>query len=90
MRGKGPPSCFTFPPGAKHQSTLLMNAGKLGCRASAEMRRASQEIARDPERMRAAEQEGVAPQVRNFVSQAERGHGRETGGNVEKDEGLER
>jgi len=55
-----------------------------------EMKRASQEIARDPARMRAAEREGIAPQVRNFVRQAERGRGREKGRGVERDEGLER
>jgi hypothetical protein len=45
------------------------------------MKRASQEIARDPARMRAAEREGIAPQVRNFVRQAEQesGRGREKG-----------
>jgi len=36
-----------------------------------EMKRASQEIAKDPARMRTAEREGIAPQVRNFVRQAE-------------------
>jgi len=45
-----------------------------------EMKRASQEIAKDPARMRAAEREGIAPQVRNFVRQAERGRGREKAG----------
>ena len=57
-----------------------------------EMKRASQEIAKDPVRMRAAEREGVAPQVRNFVRQAEKesGRGREKGRGFEKDEGLER
>ncbi len=55
-----------------------------------EMKRASQEIAKDPARMRAAEREGIAPQVRNFVRQAEQEHGREKGKTVEKDEGLER
>ncbi len=54
------------------------------------MKRASQEIAKDPTRMRAAEREGIAPQVRNFVRQAERERGREKGKGVEKDEGLER
>jgi len=37
--------------------------------------------------MRAAEREGIAPQVRNFVRQAERARGREQGRGVEKDEG---
>jgi hypothetical protein len=55
-----------------------------------EMKRASQEIAKDPARMRAAEREGIAPQVRNFVRQTERERGREKGRGVEKDEGLER
>jgi hypothetical protein len=55
-----------------------------------EMKRASQEIAKDPARMRAAEREGLAPQVRNFVRQAEREQGREKGRGVERDEGLER
>ncbi len=54
-----------------------------------EMKRASQEIAKDPARMRAAEREGVAPQVRNFIRQAEREQGREKGRGVERDEGLE-
>jgi Ti-type conjugative transfer relaxase TraA len=55
-----------------------------------EMKQASQEIARDPARMRAAEREGVAPQVRNFMRQAEREQGREKDRGAEKDEGLER
>jgi hypothetical protein len=55
-----------------------------------EMKRASQEIAKDPARMRAAEREGIAPQVRNFVRQAEQERVREKGRGVEKDEGLER
>src|SRR5712692_7855982 len=55
-----------------------------------EMKRASQEIAKDPARMRAAEREGIAPQVRNFVRQAERERGREKDRGIEKDEGLER
>lgn len=55
-----------------------------------EMKRASQEIAKDPARMRAAEREGVAPQVRNFVRQAERERGREKGKGLDRDEGLER
>src|SRR5713101_5095947 len=56
----------------------------------AEMKQASQEIAKDPARMREAEREGFAPQVRNFVRQDERERGREKGRGVEKDEGLER
>ena len=55
-----------------------------------EMKRASQEIARDAARMRAAEREGLAPQVKNFVRRAEREQAREKGRGVEKDEGLER
>src|SRR5229473_2698522 len=55
-----------------------------------EMKRASQAIAKDPARMRAAEREGIAPQVRNFVRQAERERGREKGRGLEKDDGLER
>jgi hypothetical protein len=55
-----------------------------------QMKRASEEISKDPARMRAAEREGIAPQVRNFVRQAEREQGREKGKGVEKDEGLER
>jgi hypothetical protein len=43
------------------------------------MKRASQEIAKDPARMRAAKREGFAPQVRNFVRQAEKERGREKG-----------
>ena len=53
-----------------------------------EMKPASQEIAKDQARMQAAGREGIAPQVRNFVRQAEREHGREKGRGVEKDEGL--
>lgn len=55
-----------------------------------EVRRASQEIARNPARMRVAEQEGIAHQVRNFVRQAERERGREKGRGLGRDEGLER
>jgi Ti-type conjugative transfer relaxase TraA len=55
-----------------------------------EMKRASQEIAKDPARLRAADRDGIAPQVKNFVRQAERERGREKGKGVEKDEGLER
>jgi hypothetical protein len=40
--------------------------------------------------VRAAEREGFAPQVKNFVRQAEREQGRENGRGAEKDEGLER
>jgi Ti-type conjugative transfer relaxase TraA len=50
-----------------------------------EMKRASQEIARDPARMREAEREGIAPQVRNFVRQAEKERGREKGRHHGKD-----
>ena len=55
-----------------------------------EMKRASQEIAKEPARMREAEREGIVPQVRNFVRQAEKEHLREKGRGVEKDDGLER
>ena len=55
-----------------------------------EMKRASQEIGKEPTRMRAAEREGIAPQVKNFVRQAEREHGREKGRDLDRDEGLER
>ncbi len=55
-----------------------------------EMKRASQEIAKDPARMRAAERERIAPQVRNFVRQAERERGRDKGKDLDRDEGLER
>jgi hypothetical protein len=37
-----------------------------------------------------AEHEGFAPQVRNFVRQAEQERMREKGRGLEKDEGLER
>lgn len=53
-----------------------------------EMKRASQEIAQDPARMRAAQQEGFASQVRNFVRQTECGRDKSRGAG--KDEGLER
>jgi hypothetical protein len=52
------------------------------------MKRASQEIAKDPARIRTAEREGIAPQVRNFVRQTEKERGREKG--LGRDEGLER
>jgi len=55
-----------------------------------EMTQASQAIARDPARVRAAEREGIVPQIRDFVRQAERESGREKGRGTEKDEGLER
>ncbi len=69
-----------FDPKAKARSAELRE----------EMKRASQEIAKDPVRMRDAEREGFAPQVRNFVRQAEQERGREKGRGIEKDEGLER
>jgi len=40
--------------------------------------------------MRDAEREGFAPQVKNFIRQAERERGREKGREAEKDNGLER
>jgi hypothetical protein len=56
-----------------------------------EMKQAPRRRSRkDPERMRAAEREGFAPQVKNFVRQAEKERGREKGRGIEKDEGLER
>jgi hypothetical protein len=54
------------------------------------MKTAALEIAKDPARMREAEREGIAPQVRNFVRQAERERGREKGKGLDRDEGLER
>ena len=69
-----------FDPRAKIRSAELRD----------EMKRASQEIAKDPVRMRAAERDGFAPQVKNFVRKTERERGREKGRGVEKDEGLER
>jgi hypothetical protein len=69
-----------FDPRAKIRSAELRD----------EMKRASQEIAKDPVRMRAAERDGIAPQVKNFVRQAEQERGREKGKGAEKDEGLER
>ena len=65
-----------FDPQAKARSAELRD----------EMKRASQEIAKDPARMRAAEREGFAPQVKNFVRQAEKERGREK----EKDLGKDR
>jgi hypothetical protein len=49
-----------------------------------EMKQASQEIAHDPARMRAAEREDFAPQVKNFVRQSEPERGREKGKATEK------
>jgi hypothetical protein len=40
--------------------------------------------------MQTAERESIAPQVRNFVRQAERESGHEKGREVDRDEGLER
>jgi hypothetical protein len=67
-----------FDPKAKVRSAELREA----------MTRASQEIAKDPARMRAAEREGFAPQVRNFVRQAEREQGRERAGGSRRTMGL--
>jgi hypothetical protein len=66
-----------FDPRAKARSAELRD----------EMKRASQEIAKDPARMRAAEREGFAPQVKNFVRQAEKEHarGQEKGKDLGKD-----
>jgi hypothetical protein len=69
-----------FDPQAKARSAELRD----------EMKRASQEIAKDPACMRTAEREGFAPQVKNFVRQAERERARDKGRGAEKDEGLER
>jgi hypothetical protein len=55
-----------------------------------EMRRASQEIAKDPARMRVAEGERIAHQVKTFVRQAEHERGREKGRGLDRDEGLDR
>ena len=69
-----------FDPQAKARSAELRD----------DMKRASQDIAGDPASMRAAEQEGFAPQVKNFVRQAEKERGRDKSRGAEKDEGLER
>jgi hypothetical protein len=55
-----------------------------------QMERASREIAKDRTRMRTAEREGIAPQVRNFVRQAQTERSREKGRDRGRDEGLER
>jgi Ti-type conjugative transfer relaxase TraA len=55
-----------------------------------EMKRASQEITKDPARMREAERAGIASQVKSLARQADRERGRDKGRGVEKDEGLER
>jgi hypothetical protein len=52
------------------------------------MKRTSQEIAKDPSRMRDAAREGFSPQVRNFIRQAERERRCEKGNETEKDEGF--
>ncbi len=62
-------SLADFDPQAKARSAELRE----------EMKQASQEIAKDPARMRNAEREGFAPQVKNFLRQAERERGREKG-----------
>jgi hypothetical protein len=64
-----------FDPGAKARSAELRT----------EMKQASQEIAKDPARMSAAERDGIAPQVRNFVRQAERERGRDKSRDLGKD-----
>jgi Ti-type conjugative transfer relaxase TraA len=64
-----------FDPKAKARSAELRQ----------EMKQASQEIAQDPARMRAAEREGFAPQVKNFVRQVEQERGREKGRGLGKD-----
>ena len=55
-----------------------------------EMKRASQEITKDPALMRQAERAGIESQVKSLVRQAERERGRERGRGAERDEGLER
>ena len=70
---------FDLDPAAKARASELRE----------EMKGAALEIAKDPARMRAAEREGIAPQVKNFVRQAERERGREKG-SLDRDEGLER
>ena len=64
-----------FDPQAKARSAELRD----------EMKRASQEIAKDPARMRTAEREGFASQVKNFVRQAERERARDKGRGLGKD-----
>lgn len=55
-----------------------------------EMKSASLQIAKDPVRMRAAEGEGIAPQIMNFVRQAERNRGRGRDRGLDRDEGFGR
>lgn len=55
-----------------------------------EMKRASQEITKDPVLMRQAERSGITSQVKSLVRQAERERGREKGKGIDRDEGLER
>jgi hypothetical protein len=69
-----------FDPNAKARATELREV----------MKQTSQEIAKDSTRIRAAELEGIAPQVRNFARQAENERGREKGRGLDRDEGLER
>lgn len=64
-----------FDPRAKARSAELRE----------EMKQASQEIAKDSARMREAEHEGFASQVRNFVRQAEQERGRDKGRHLGKD-----
>jgi len=52
------------------------------------MKGASKEIANDPARMRVAEREGIAPQVRNFVRQVERDRILAKGNDKTRYEGL--
>jgi hypothetical protein len=54
------------------------------------MKQASQEIAKDPARMREAEREGFAPRVKNFVRQTEKERRRDKSKEAEKEKGLER
>jgi hypothetical protein len=55
-----------------------------------EMKQAPHRIARDPTRMREADREGIAPQVRNFARQEDKERGREKGRALDRDDGLER
>jgi hypothetical protein len=54
-----------------------------------EMKHASEAIARDPAHMRETEREGIAPQVRNFIRQAEQERGRDKGRHLGKDRDFE-
>ena len=49
---------------------------------------AALEIAKDPAGMREAERTGFAPQVRNFIRQADKEHVREKGRGLRRMKGL--